>query len=289
MKSAEQIEQSIRRLDVEASPERREHTLRDLVGAHTRQKEKTPASRWWNFRRTTMTIGTRKIAATVVLAVLLAVALGLGTGSVALSQTHHMVNATLAWLKSMIVGGEPATPPGLPPGAGQAGEQMANPNLRVVTCAARFFRVPADEQSVWQSLKNQGIELVAVSADPPVYYATLSRAQAESIDDCLTLPCLSAPRVTTSEGDTVALAVTNTQPAGGLALGWLPTVSSDGKKVQSTISFHDGQRGFELPNVSTESGGVVLLRAKGMFAGLNQDSSYAGEVLIRLQVDIQAD
>ncbi len=234
-----------------------------------------------------MAIGTGKIAATVILTVLLVVALGLGTGSVARSQTHHMVNATLAWLKSMIVGGEAKAPPALPLQTGQVGEQMANRNRRVVTCAARFFRVPEGNQGVWQSLKDRGIELVAVSTDPEVYYAPLSRELAESINGLLTLECISAPRVTAWEGDTTAVAVTNTQPSGGLALGWLPTVSRDGKEVQSTISFHDGQRGFEIPSVSTESGGVVLLRTKGMFSGLKQDSSNAGEVLIRLQMDLR--
>ena len=55
MKSAEQIEQSIRRLNVEASDERRERTLRDLVEAHTQKKEKPPASSRWSLRRTIMT------------------------------------------------------------------------------------------------------------------------------------------------------------------------------------------------------------------------------------------
>ncbi len=287
MKSAEQIEQSVRRLDVAASEEEHERTLRDLIGAHTRQKEKTPASSRQSLGRTVMRHKSLRIAAAVALAVLLVGAICPSTGSVALSQTHHVVNATLAWLKSMIVGGEAETPPALPPRADRAREQTANPNLRVVSCAARFFRVPADNQGVWQSLRDRGVELVAVCTDPEVYYATLSREQAASVDGSLTLQCISAPRVTMMEGDTAALALTNTQPSSGLALGWLPVVSSDGKEVRSTISFHDGLRGFELPNVSTESGGVVLLRAKGMFAGLNQDSGYAGEVLIRLQMDIQ--
>jgi hypothetical protein len=286
MKSAEQIEQSIRRLDVEGRDETRERTRRDLIRTHTQCEGERPRPRGWSLRRTILTIGTRKLAATVVLAVLLVAALDLSTGSVARSQTHHVVSATLAWLRSMIVGGEAEAPPARSSRASQGGERRANPNLRVVACAAHFYRVPADNQGVWQSLQDQGIELVAVSTDPEVYYATLSREQAESINDLSALECISAPRVTAWEGDTTALAVTNTQPS-GLALGWLPTVSSDGKEVQSTISLHDGRRGFELPNVGTESGGVVLLRVKGMFPGPNQDRGDPGEVLIRLQMDIQ--
>ncbi len=287
MKSAEQIEQSLRKLHVQPSEEEHERTRRDLVEVHRRRGENMPVSRPRSLRRAMTAVGRRRAAATVALAVLLISVVSLGTGSVALSQTHHMVNATLAWLKSLIVGDGAESPPPLPSGASQAGERTANPNVRSVACAARFFRVPTGAQSIWQALENQGIELVIVSTDPEVYYATLSRAQAESIDASLTLPCISAPRVTTSEGDTAALALTNAQPAGGLALGWLPTVSRDGKEVQSALSFHDGHRGFELPTTSTESGGVVLLRAKGMFAGLNQDRAESGEVLIRLQMDIQ--
>jgi len=283
MKSAEQIEQSLRRLEVEASGESRELTRRDIIGAHARQKEKTAAFGQRSHARTVIKCRSLRIAAAVALALLLVGAFRPGTGSVALSQTHHAVSATLAWLKSMIAGGEIQAPPALPPAAGQE----RAPDRRAVACAARFFRVSADDQGVWQSLRGQGIELAAVSTDPEVYYATLSREQAESVDSTLTLECVSAPRVLTTEGDTAAVAVTNTQASGGLALGWRPEVSSDGKEVLSTISFHDGHRGFEIPNVSTEPGGVVLLRAKGMFSGLNQDSSYAEEVLIRLQMDIQ--
>ena len=63
MKSAEQIEKSIRRLNVEPGAERREQTLRDLVAVHTRPKEKPPAVGRWNLRRTIMTHGTRRTAA----------------------------------------------------------------------------------------------------------------------------------------------------------------------------------------------------------------------------------
>jgi len=284
MKSAEQIEQSLRKLDVEASEERRERTRRDLIGAHTRQKEKMPASRRWSFSRTMMTIGTRKIAATVALAVLLVAALGVGTGSVALSQTHHAVNATLAWLKSMIVGGSIGEPPSLSPQVGEIGAQPR----REVTCVARFF-VSEDEQGLWQSLRDQGIELVRVSADPEVYCAGLSPEQAQSFDASVTLKRLSAPRVTVLDGESAFIAVTDmtTQGPHGLAVAWLPTISSDGKEIHSTVSFHDGRNGFEVPNVSTESGGVVLIRARGIFPPLNQDSADPREVVIRLQMDVQ--
>jgi hypothetical protein len=285
MKSAEQIEQSIRRLDVEASDEKRERTLRDLIGAHTRQKEKTPASSRQSFGRTVMRHKSLRIAAAVALGVLLIGAFRPGAGSVALSQTHHAVNTTLAWLKSMIIGGPIGEPPALSPQVGGIGEQTG----REVTCAARFFKVSEDEQGLWQSLRDQGIELVKVSTDPEVYYATLSREQAQSFDASVTLKCLSAPRVTVLDGESAAIAIKDMTPQGphGLAVAWLPTISSDGKEIQSTVSFHDGRNGFEIPNVSTESGGVVLIRARGIFPPLNQDSGDPGEILIRLQVDIQ--
>jgi len=232
-----------------------------------------------------------RIAAAVALAVLLVGAFSPGTGSVALSQTQHAVNTTLAWLKSMIVGGSIGEPPALSPGADEIGEQTANPNRREVTCAVGFFAVSEDEQDLWQSLRDQGIELVRVSTDPEVYYATLSREQTQSLsfDASVTLKCLSAPRVTVLEGESGAIAITDMTPQGplGLAVAWLPTISSDGKKIESTISFHDGRNGFEIPNAGTEPGGVVLIRARGIFPGLDEGSGSPNEILIRLQMDIQ--
>ena len=292
MKSAEQIEQSIRKLDIEAGAQRRERTLHDLVAAHTQQKAKPQASGRRCFGRTIMRRKSLRIAAAVALAVLLVGAFSPGTGSVALSQTQHAVNTTLAWLKSMIVGGSIGEPPALSPGADEIGEQTANPNRREVTCAVGFFAVSEDEQDLWQSLRDQGIELVRVSTDPEVYYATLSREQAQSFDASVTLKRLSEPRVTVLEGESAFIAVTDVTPQGpqGLAVAWLPTVSSDGRKIESTISFHDGHDGFEIPSVSTESGGVVLILARRMLPDQENGSQSAGggskDILIRIQVDI---
>ena len=289
MKSAEQIEQPIRRLAVEASAEGRERTIQDLVETHNRQKEEMPASRGWSLRRTIMTHGTRKVAAVVALAIVLVGTLSLGTGSVALSEAGHAVNSTLARLRAMIVGteGEPeAQSPDLP---NKAGEETPNPNRKAILCAARFFVVAPNEHGVWQSLREQGIELIQASTDPEVYYTALSRQQAQSFDASTTLRCSAAPRITVLEGDSGTIAIADRQAARGLALAWLPTMSNDGKEVQSTISFHDGRKGFEIPNVSTEPGGAVLIRMNGIAADPGdggQDREGLKDALIRIQVDI---
>jgi hypothetical protein len=191
----------------------------------------------------------------------------------------------------MIVGtgdGEPqAEAPILP---GKAGEDVADPHRKAIMCAARFFMISPNEQGVWQSLQEQGIELIRASTDPEVYYAALSRRQAQSFDASATLRCLATPRIMVQEGDSGTIAIADRQAAQGLALAWLPTISSDGKEIQSTVSFHNGHSGFEIPNVSTESGGVVLIRMNEIAAdpgNSSQDSEGPKEFLIRIQVDIQ--
>jgi hypothetical protein len=298
MKSVEQIKQSFRKLNVEAASTRRVQTLRDIVAAHTRRKQNPPAFRRRTLGRIIMTHRTRRIAAMVALAVLIAGALGLGTGSVAFSQAGHAVNSTLAWLRQAVVGSRPGEPriepPALPAAAGDADEQTPNASRKDVSYRASFFRVPESETGLWQSLKEQGVELVKASTNPEVYYAALTRAQGESFDASINgstnLRRLSSPNLTVADGEMATLSLTDSHPQQGpvgFALGLVPAVSSDGKEAQSTISFHDGHNGFEIPNVSTESGGVVLLRAEGMFFDLGQNGSDPGEVLIRLQMDIQ--
>ncbi len=294
MKSIEQIEQSLRKLQVEASDEKSERTRRDLIGAQARQREKVPISRRRSFRRVIVTVSTRKIAATVTLAVLLLAALGVGTGSVAFSQASHAVNSTLAWLRQAVVGlapGEPrAEAPALPTALHTAGEKTSDLGGKVITYVACFFVVPEGETDLWQSLKNRGIELVAVSTDPEVSYAMLTPEHRESLEASLTLRCLSAPRVTVGAGETATLAMTDSHPQKGrqgFALGLRPMVSSDGKEVQSTISFHDGHNGFEIPNVSTEPGGAILIRASGIFSGPGPAHSGSEETLVHVQVDVR--
>ena len=57
------------------------------------------------------------------------------------------------------------------------------------------------------------------------------------------------------------------------------------------MSFRDGHNGFELSNVSTEPGGVVLIRATGMLRGQEDggetDRDGPVDLLLRIQVDIR--
>ena len=241
-----------------------------------------------------MTYGTRRVAAVVVLALVFIGALGLSTGSVAFSQAGRAVNSTLAWLRQAVVGVAPGEPraelPALPAASDKTAEEMANPTE--VTYTARIFRVHENEVGVWQSLKGQGIEFVAASTNPQLYYAALTREQAESFDTSVTLRWLSTPRVTVSAGEIFTIALTDADPQNGrrgFALGLL-TVSGDGVEVRSTISFHDGHDGSEIPNVSTERGGVVLLRAAGVLRsqddGGEADRDGPVDLLIRIQVDV---
>jgi len=283
MKSAEQIEQSLRRLNVEAGTAGREQTLRDLAEVHARHKENLAAAHHGRLRRTIMTCGTRRVAAAIGIGALLIGVLGLGTGSVAFSQAGHAINTTLAWLRQAVIGPMPGEPSVEAP---TAPERIADTDSAAVCYAARFFPVPEEETGVWRSLQDQGIKLIKVSTDPEVYYAALTRAQAESFDASVALRCLSAPRVTVSAGTLAMMALTDSDPQKGrqgFALGLLPVLSSGHEEIQSTISFHDGHNGFEIPNVSTESGGVVLIRVKGILS----DPDEATEFLIRIQINVQ--
>jgi len=288
------VETYLKNLSTPAGAEVDAKVLPDALTAMDKARQQTvPSSRLiW---RTIMRHKRTRVAAVVALAILLIGAFGLGTGSVAFSQARYAVDTTLSWLKDLIVGTSetgagPARP--LPPSVpSRADRGTPDADTRAVVCTARFLAVPKSEQGVWQSLRDQGIEFARASTDPEAYYAVLSRRQGEWFDASVSLQCLAAPRVTVFEGDAAALALRNGQPQEGLALGLLPVVSSDGREVRSNISFHDGVHGFEIPSVSTEPGELVLIRAKGMFAGLTdaeaRSESDSGDVLIRVRLDIQ--
>ncbi|MEN6334457.1 MAG: hypothetical protein ABFE01_09365 [Phycisphaerales bacterium] len=279
MKSVKQIEQSVRRLSIEADAQTRERTFHDLVETHAQHKKKTQAFGLLRYGRIIMTQKPKRIAAVITVVLLILGVLGLGTGSVAFSQARHAVNSTLSWLKGMITGDTSAAPP---ESLGM-GDQTPSSDRRELTCGTRLFTVHETERGLWQSLKDQGIEFVEASPDPQVRYAVLSREQAELFDASATLKCLAAPRVTVLEGEIATIALTDRPLRSGFALGWLPTVSSDGQGIQSTLSFHDGTNGFEIPDISTEPGGAVLIRVE---APPNRDDD-AKEILIRVQVDVQ--
>ena len=262
MKSAEQIEQSIRRLDVPTGSARRERTLRDLREAHQQYQKQTPPS-WRRLGRTIMKRQPMKIAAMTAFAVLLVGALSLGGGSAAFSQARHAVSSTLVRLQEAIMRirtGAPAAEAPLPAApAAEAEEPASDLDRRAVMCAARFFTIPAGDETTWQALQDQGIELIQASASPETYYATLRREQAEGLESALTVRPITSPRVIVGEGGEATI-VTNI-----FGLAWLPIVASDGKRIESAFSFHDGQNGFEIPSVSAEEGGAILIQVRGIF------------------------
>ncbi len=206
----------------------------------------------------------KRIAAGIAAALFLAGLLGLGSGSVAFSQAAHAVNSTLSRFKAMITGDRDTadSPPALEP--------APNPNARTIEYNIHFFEVRPSEQGIWQYLKDSGIEFVQASVAPETYLAVISRRQAESFDALWSLRCLSGPKLRTQEGETATIAITDSQEpsdlTSGLAMGWLPMVSDDGTEIWSTVSFHDGRNGVEIPNVAMEPGGIVLIRAKGMWS-----------------------
>jgi hypothetical protein len=288
MKSAEQIEQALRRLDLQATAEDRERTLRDLVAAHAQYKGKKPALHDRHLGRRIMRQKSVKIAAAIAFALVLIGAIDLGTGAVAFSQARRAANSTLAYLRELITGTRVEEPRAALP---VVDEETINPEHKAeISYAARFYWVLEDEQGVWQSLHEQGIEFLQASTAPEVYYAVLGREQATALDGFVTLRCFCSPHVIVLEGETAAFALTDAQPSEGrqgLALGLLSIVTSAGREIQSTLSFHDGQNGFEIPNVCTEPGGAVLIRAKGIAVDTKQGDGESAEVLIRVQVDMQ--
>ena len=211
-----------------------------------------------------MTHKIRRVAAIIALAAVLVGAVGLSGGSVAFSQVGQAVSSTLGRLKAMIMelrSGEHVAPAPLPAAqSGNANKQAPTPSCdsRAVMCTARFHKIPAGEQAVWQSLKDQGIDLIQASAKPETYYATLSQQQAEGVKRALTVGPVTSPRVTVGAGGEATI-VTDI-----IGLAWLPTISSNGQRIESSFSFHDGDNGFEIPGVSTEDGGVILVRVKGI-------------------------
>lgn len=251
------------------------HIIQDStrVMKEARQASRPPVRT--RIRGAIRTHGTRRVAAVIALAIVLAGAVGLGGGSVAFSQVGHAVNSTLSRLKELITElrtGEFKDQTPLPTtSSGDADEQTPPAELRAVTCAARFFSISQREQSVWQSLREHGIELVQASSDPETYYATLTAEQAERFEEALPTKPITSPRVMVAEGEQAMIATD------AFALAWLPTISSDGERIESTFSFHDGDNGFEIPNLSTEEGGIILVRVRGI-APTNED------VLILLKV-----
>jgi len=278
MKARRKVEKFIAGVEVATSARRDREVLQDVLQARTQSKQRGSQGnnpRQW---RTVMRCKSTRVAAVIALVVVVAGLFGVGGGSVAFSQAGRAVNSTLTRLREMIVEirtGEPraqAPKPAAP--SGEVDEKSPDLNRRIVTCAARFFNIPQTEQAPWQSLKDQGIELIEASTDPETYYATLSREQAGHFEGVLTVGPRTSPRVTMTEGEQGMIGTDV------FALAWSPAVSGDNKRIESTFSFHDGQNGFEIPNVSAEEGGVVLVRVRGIIP--------TGEdVLILLKVSAQ--
>jgi len=255
------VEKYLENMHVRHRAEMDRRITRDSTGAMEEAHRARADSVRAGVGRIIMMHKTRRVAAILVVALVLAGAVGLGGGSVAFSQAGHAVSSTLARLKEMIMeirSGQVRDQAPLPPASDEAEEPAPNPDIRAVMCTARFFNIPVSEQAVWRSLKDQGIELIKASSAPEAYYATLTREQGERVENALTVGPITSPRILVGEGNEAMIGTE------AFALAWLPTISTDGTQIESSFSFHDGENGFEIPSVTADEGGVILVRVKGI-------------------------
>jgi hypothetical protein len=280
MKPKDKIERFVAETKIGTSDKRDRQVLNEVLQVHEDFKHRQPQEQQPRIWRTLMAYPKMRIAAVATVAVVLVGVFSFGGGTVAFSQARRAVSSTLAVLKSMIAG----TPMEESRPTSPAPVQDTNPNRRKILCKTRLFAVSEADLYIWQRLEDQGVKFIEASAAPKVHYATLGRERAQSFGASITLRCITSPTVLMWEGETANVAMVNPDAARGIAIALQSEASSDGEHTQFTLSFHDGLNGFEIPGVSAEPGGAILIRTKGMFPG--EDGS-TKEFLIHLQIEIQ--
>jgi hypothetical protein len=281
MKPKDKIERFVAETRIGTGDKRDRQVLNEVLQVHEDFKHRQPQEQQPRIWRTFMAYPRMRIAAVATVAVVLVGVFSFGGGTVAFSQARRAVSSTLSMLKNMIAG----VPTEAPRTTSPSQALDTSPNRRKILCESRFFEVSDADPYIWQRLKDQGVTFIEASAAPKAQYATLGPEQAQSFRASITLRCIYSPTVLMLEGETAAIAIGSlgVSPR-GLAIALQPEASSDGKHIQFTLSFHDGLNGFEIPDVSTEPGGAILIHTKDMFPG---GDGVSKELLICLPIEIQ--
>jgi hypothetical protein len=265
MRPKEDINKRIGSVPVNTNAERDKQVLNDVLYAWEKSREAQSAAPQPNIWRIIMKSNIAKLTAAAVIAVVLVGTYQLGGARAAFAQTTRAVMTGLAGLKEFILDmrtREPQPPDSVPPA--EPGKQNSDVQGKRLLANVRVFSVEAGQENLRDFFEREGIELAPAGNNPNTWYAKLDPGKTERFIELTNtaggIKLQSSPSVMLLEGQEGTIGIIGGEKQDAIALALVGTVPDNSGRIELSVSFLHGERGFEIPNLEIGKDEAVLFR-----------------------------
>jgi hypothetical protein len=297
MRREKDVERLIRRTRFKAGVNLHNRTITDALEAQANSKETESAGSQSRIWRTVMRNRITKLTAAVFVVAVLAGVYQLGGTHAAFARTTKMVRTSLAGLREFVLEMRTRQPDrhiyeaNLPPA--RPDTQSSDILHKHVIARAYVFSAEGQQQNLWDFFEREDIKLAPVKNNGDALYAELDPDKAERFtgfagagDD---LKLMSSPSLMLIEGEEGVIGVSGAEDQDVLALALVVTALDDSKHIELSLSFLQGQSGFEISSLRLKIDKAVLFRfvTTAETEGNSKDGSDGeGSVFVLIRIEV---
>lgn len=264
-----------------------------LATLNAQSRHKTQTLKIW---RIVMKNNITKLAAAVLIVGLLVGIFQIDATRAALTRTTRVVSTSLAGLKAFLLDmkkQEPEPPSAVPPA--DSNEQEAVFQGRSIMANVYSFSVEANQGDLQAFFEAENIEWTPIGDDSNTWYVKLDSDKYDKLIGLSTtatgIKLTSAPSLMVREGEEGIIGITSSEEQDDVALALVATVPDNGKSINLSLSFLNGQNGFEIPGIRIDKDDAILFRlvtTASTSNGQNEQDDFYGQdymlVLVKLKV-----
>ena len=264
-----------------------------LIALNVQSRHKPKTLKIW---RTIMKTKITKLAAAVIVVVLLVGVYQIDATRAAFARTTKIMSTGLAGLKAFILDMKTreSGPPSAVPPADSSKKKTAFEGWSILA-NVQTFSIESKQRDLQNFLKTEGIEWILMKNNPNTWYAKLNSGKTERFVGLTKatsgLKLISSPAIMVREGEEGIIGVVGTEGQDAAALALVATVSDNGDTVDLSISFLHNQNGFEIPNLRINTDDAVLFRLVTEQSAQNQQkgrdrSDEHNDMLVMVQIKV---
>lgn len=288
-----EFENYVRGVRFDDTPEynHRDKLERNLLRALDKQSQhKLQTLKIW---RIIMKNNITKLATAVLIVALLVGIFQIDATHAALARTTRIVSTSLAGLKAFLLDmkkQKPEPPSAVPPA--DSNEQEAVFQGHSIMANVYTFSVEAKQGDLQAFFKAENVEWTPTGDDSNTWYVKLDSGKYERLIGLSTtatgIKLTSAPSLMVREGEEGIIGIASSEEQDDVALALVATVPDNGESIDLSLSFLNGQNGFEIPDIRIDKDDAILFRHVTTVSTSNEQDDFYGQdymlVAVKLKV-----
>lgn len=300
MRPTEDVRKLVKNVPLNTNVQRDDEILNDVLNTFEQSQNTKSAYTQPSLWRIIMKSKASKFAAAAFVVALIVGVCQIDATRTAFARTTKMVSTGLAGLKAIILEmktREPESPPAVPPA--DSNEREAAFQGRSIMANVYTFSVEAKQRDLREFFEAENIEWAPTGDNSNTRYAKLDPDKTKSLIGLSTsaagIKLTSSPGLMVREGEEGIIGITGSEKQDDVALALVATVPDNGESIDLSLSFLNGQSGFEIPSIRIDKDDVLLFRLVTTLPSPDEQNKQNGSddqayilVLVKVKILLQS-